>query len=277
MSDVEPLPTFASNWDRFTFLLAEYKIPLSVMVLAASIWTAWASPQLPTPPDSAMNASLAAFMLALPTYISGLRIAKYLYPGPPRVKVGFVLPGETFIYDGKKVATELWEEKTVVGPRPLTPDEGMFDYIVTGFEHYEEVDEIEVRGVERADMEPGEAIENAARVDEYYEHHHKIRRSFSRLKAKVLGKATDVHDLTIMSMMAEREQADLAPGVNVTDMIEEMEALGDELPTSPQDSESRDHLDQLDDQLGDLDPADVPGPEPNDATEIPIADGGPQE
>ena len=229
----EPAPTFRNKWDRVTFLLAEYKYPLSVMTLAGAVWAVWATPQLPEIPDSVAAGALASFVLALPTYFFGNVVAKYLYPGPDRVTVGIADPGTNSVYQVKSVHPEAWASKTVVGAPPFTPDEGV-DYVVTRFNFYEEIGEIEVRGCEQADLEPGLAWENATRVDELYEHHHGVRRAFSQLKATVLRYGTEIHDPTLMKEMAEQEDAALAPGVSVTSMIEEMEEEVEDLPEAPE-------------------------------------------
>ena len=228
----EPMPTFASNRDRVTYLLAEYKIPLSVMALAASIWLVFFTPQLPTPPQTWLDFSLAWFLLALPAFIFCKVVVKRLH-SPEFVNVGIADPGENLIYDGKKVPPEVWAEKTVVGSNPLAPDDGMFDYVVTRFNWYGDIGELEVRGCERADMDPAEALENATRVDEYYEHMHDVRRAYSRLKSTVLRKCTEIHDATIMTMMTEEEGAKLAPNVEITRLIQDLEKTTEELPDAP--------------------------------------------
>ena len=228
----EPMPTFADNRDRITYLLSEYRIPLSVMILASGFWAAWASPQLPQLPEAAMDFATAWFLLALPSFVVCRKIVSWLY-APEWINVGICDPGETIIYDGKKVPPDVWDAKTVVGSRPLQPDDGMFDFIVTRFNWYDDIDELEVRGVERADMGPAEALENATRVDEYYEHMHEVRRRYARLKATVARTATEIHDSATMSMIEEREKAELIPGVSVTAELDKAAERADEIPDGP--------------------------------------------
>jgi hypothetical protein len=256
----EPLPTFASNKDRLTYLLAEYRVPLSVMILAAGVWVSWARPELPTPPQTLVDFSVASFIIALPAYVFGIQVAKYLH-AKGGVTVGIADPGTNGedggpgLYDAKRVPTELWESKTVVGAPPMQPDEG-FDYVVTRLNWYEEIGELEVRGVDQAAMEPGEAWENAKRVDEVFLHHQSIRRAYSNLKATVHSYATDIHDATIMMMMSESEKAKLAPEVSVTTLIEEMEEDVEDLPSGPKNDHDPQHarvhgLDEFDGDLPD--------------------------
>jgi len=262
----QPMPTFADNRDRLTYLLSEYRIPLTVTFLAAGIWVIWAQPQLPEPPDAAVGFMTAWILLAFPAFIVARKTAQWLY-SPDWVDVGICDPGETVIYDGKKVPPDVWEDKTVVGSRPLQPDEGMYDYIVTRFNWYDDISELEVRGVERSDMGPAEALENATRVDEYYEHMHSVRRKYARLKATVARTATEIHDSATMSMIEEREKAELVPGVSVTDELEKAaEKAETDIPDGPGPADDapqhvrRNGLDEYDGEL------------PNGGVEVPVDD-----
>lgn len=230
MSNV--LPTFRDNRDRIVYLLAEYKLPIAITALAAGVWVVAYTPQLPEIPPEALWFSGGWAILALPGYAFGLRVARYLYD-PPWVRVAVADPGTEEVYDAKKVPPDLWEDKTVVGASPLRPDDGPFDYVVTRWNYYEGIGELEVRGCERADMTPGEALETKERVDEYYEEHHTLKRQYSRLKATIATKATEIHDLTLMQITAQREEAELAIDHSISDLIEEMEAEVEDLPDGP--------------------------------------------
>lgn len=235
----DTMPTFRSNRDRLTYLLAEFKIPLTVMAVALLVILAFATPQVPSPPPGAVYFSVSALLLALPTYIAGLKISQYLWPGPDRVTVGVADPGtagsETELtgeYEKYGVLPDCWNDRTEVGTSAMEPADGT-DYVVTRFNWYEEIGELEVRGAEQADLEPGEAWVNADRVDDLYEHHQTIKRKYSLLKSKVSVLLTDVHDISIMQEIGEHEKADLIPGITVTDRIESLEDEIDGLPDGP--------------------------------------------
>jgi hypothetical protein len=273
-------PTFASNKDRVVYLLGEYRIPLSVMILAAGIWFSWANPQLPEPPQELVDVSIACFILALPTYGFGLHVARYLFD-PPGIVVAVADPGTNgddgppAKYELQRVPAEIWENKSVVGASPLVPDEGA-DYVVTRFNWYEDIGELEVRGCDQEDLSPGDAWENAKRVDEVYLYHHEVRRAYSQLKATVHRYATEIHDATMMTLLAESEDATLAEGVSVNSLIEEMEEEVGDLPEGPENDHDPQHarvwgMDEMD--LGGLDA------EPDDAvtmTSQPIRNDGGQ-
>lgn len=267
MRDDETLPTFASNRDRIVFLLGEYKIPITTTALAGGVWAAWASPQIPSPPPSSGPFALAWLLLSFPAFVVAAKFVGWLF-SPDYVKVGVCKPGEEVIYDGWKVPPEIWAEASVVGARPLEADSGMFDYVVTAFEFYDDLGELEVRGCERSDMQPSEALENATRVDEYYEHMHDVRRRYARLKATVARTATEIHDSAVMGMVEERERADLIPGVSITEELDRAADEADEVPDGPGPMDDdpqhvrRHGLDRFDGEL----------PPRGDGVEVPVDD-----
>jgi hypothetical protein len=239
-------PTFASNKDRVVYLLAEYRVPLSVMILAAGVWFSWARPEIPTPPQELVDVSIACMILALPVYGFGLHVSKYLFD-PPGITVGVADPGtngedgEPSEYRVKRVPAQIWQDKTVTGANPLVPNEGV-DFVVTRFNWYEDIRELEVRGCDQEDLPPGDAWENAKRVDEIYLYHHEIRRAYSQLKASVHRYATEIHDATMMTLLAEQEDARLAEGVSVNSLIEDMEDEVGDLPDGPESDHDPQHV-----------------------------------
>lgn len=249
----EYLPTFSDNKDRIVYLLGEYRVTVSLAGLAVTIWLVFFPPSMPSI-DPRIGWFLFGFaLLLIPGWFIGTRIADWLYePDLVRVAVCDDDPdGEE--YTAYRVPPALWESKTVVGASPLRPENGQFDYVVTRWNYYEGINEIEVRGAERADLTPGEALETKERVDEYYEHHHELKRQYSRLKATLQDKITEVHDLTIMRMMEEREEADLAVDKTVTGIIDDMEQAVGDLPDGPAD-DSRNYGEKwLGDDLDTLD------------------------
>lgn len=270
----DPAPTFSNGWDRVTFLLAEYKFPLTVMILAAGVWAAYATPQIPQPPEWTVNFSVAGFLMALPTWIVGAKISAYLYPEPDYVKVGVANPGEhgdndrTGEYRVKKVLPDVWAGRTESKNSALRPKEGV-DFVVTAFNWMEDIGELEVRGCEQADLPPADAWTNANRVETVYREYSSVKRMYSSLKGRVNDLATDVHDITIMEQIAEKEKAELSPGVSITDEIEGLEREVEDLPegagndglTPEQRSRGVDGvLESVDDAFDEL-RADAGGPE----------------
>lgn len=265
MSD--PAPTFASNKDRIVWLLGEWKWPLLAVVGGLIVVYSWRRPDLPVPAWAGWFA-VCWTLLALPAWPFCLSQVRKVAGDPPGVKVGVVDPGhinETqdvesgLRADGKFVPEATWNNNTtVVGPSPIKTDDGNLDFIVTRWNWMDAVGELEVRGAERSELDPAEVLTNTERVDEYYRFHHQFRRAFTRLKANVASKITEVHDATAMRILGEAEAVELVEGVGVLDDLEEAELDNMDLPDEPKKPAAKSHLERLDDQLGDLDPAAIP-------------------
>lgn len=263
-----PNPTFASNKDRAVYLIVEFKWPLLAVLLASGVWAAFFLEQLPTPPKEALTFSLAWGLLAFPSYIYGSRIAKWLH-SLNWVKVGIVDGGGDEgrpVSGSKRVPPETWQARTETGASALeTRDDpkSNHDFVVQKFEYYEDIGELEVRGFDRADMDPDEQFSSARKVDEYYQYHHTVRRLYTNLKGRVHDKISQVHDATVMSMLSERERTEVNLDVTVTGLIDDLEDELEDLPDSPgRDTRPEParyyDIDTMDD-LGDLESD--PGPE----------------
>jgi hypothetical protein len=254
MSD--PAPTFADNRDRITYLLAEYKVPIALVVVAGMIWMAAFTPSIPEPPEALLAGTAAAGLLAFPAFFLAKVVVGWFdtFDG---YRVGVSHPGTEPIHQVWKVPSEIWDAAEIDDARPY-PDVDGVDYVVTSFEWVEDIEQLRVRGVDRAEMQPAEAWASADRVDEYYTHYLGTLRSYASLKSRVGKKVTETHDSTIMQMLGERESAELSPGVDVTDLIEEIESdEEDELPEPPGEYEDE-----------------LPGPDMGMGEPEAIADGG---
>jgi len=251
LPDSELLPAFPNDRDRVTYLLAKYRIPITITVLAGGVWFAALEPSLPTPTERQQAFATAWGILAVPTYWVGLKIADYLY-SEDWAFVGVTDPGEQERYDLRKVPPDLWEEATINGPTPLEPDEGKADYVVTRYQYYEELDELEVRGVPKSGMTPAEATRYETRVDQYYDHYVGVLEAYAKLKSSMAEQATRIHDETLMQMVETREDADMVPGASVTDQIAGIEEQLDDIPNGPMD-DLPEQTTVLDEELGDID------------------------
>lgn len=263
MSEPNPIPTFRSNKDRAVYLLVEYKWPLLAVMIAGGIWAAFFLDRVPTPPASWLHFSLSWGLLAFPAFIFCMRVAKYLH-SRNWVSVGIVDGGGEDglpVSGSQNVPPETWASRTETGASALEvrdDPKSNHDYLVQKFEYYEDIGELEVRGFDRADMDPDEQFATARKVDEYYEHHHVVRRLYTNLKGRVHDKISQVHDATVMGMLAERERSELDLDVQVTDLIDELEDNMEELPDAPgRDSrpepQKRYDIETVDDDLGGLD------------------------
>lgn len=233
-----------------------YRVPLGVTLVAVGVLVAGDIAELPSPPPWMIPYAASASLLAIPSYALMDWLVKKLHPGPETVTVGVADPGpqeqeEIGLYTIHNVAPRLWEERDVVGYPPLPDPEGPCDYLVTSYQYYAEIEQVEVRGAEWSDMTPAEAWEHAEQVQEYYDNHHTVRRKYSRLKATVSRFLTEVHDATLLGELEEQEEAELLPDVSVLELVEEMEDRVDGLPEGP--SESMSTQEQRKRGIGELD------------------------
>lgn len=248
-----------------------WRWPLSIMLVATVILASTMTGSLPEPPGWVLAFAGASWLIAFPSYAVGRWTAKLLHPGPETVTVGIADPGtndedgrETAgEYDLVEVSPEIWAGRNVVGYPALRDPEGPADYLVTRLRWYEDISQLEIRGSEWSDMTPGEAWEHAERVDEYYDHHHVVRRKYSRLKATVAKYATEIHDATLLGEIEQMEDVELIPGVSVVDRIDEMEKSVDGLPTGPAPSSSTQEQRRRG-VMGELDENLIPGEQGDD-------------
>lgn len=275
-----PVPTFRDNKDRAVYLLAEFKWPILAVTIALGIWAAFFVDKVPTPPQSWLDFAAAWGLLAFPLFIYGRRLAKWLYHRN-WVTVGIIDGSEEKPVSGSvRVPPDTWQERTETGASALDTtdsDWSNHDFVVQKFNWYEDVGELEIRGFARADMDPDQQFTSAKKVGEYYEYHHVVRRLYTNLKERVHDKISEVHDATMMQMLAERERGETNLDVQVTDLIHELEDEMEDLPdapgrdTRPEPQKFHD-IETMDDIGTDID---IPEPSGVDQTNPqPATDGG---
>ena len=139
-----PTPTFQTNRDRLTYLLAEYKLLVTGMVLGAIGLVAYYQPQLPTPPEWIAGVLVGWLLLGVPCYLVGAKIARWLRRRD-RVAVHHVDATDDIVQK-HYVPPETWREKEIEGPDPY-PINGGSAWAVREYEYLEDVDELRVKGV----------------------------------------------------------------------------------------------------------------------------------
>jgi len=75
---MKPAPTFQNNRDRLVYLLAEYKLLIGGMLVGAAVLFAYYQPQLPTLPTWIPAIAVGWLVLAIPCYLVGAKIARWL-------------------------------------------------------------------------------------------------------------------------------------------------------------------------------------------------------
>lgn len=271
-----PAPTWATNTDRVVYLLVEYRTPISIVVLAAGIWTSFFVQTVPSPPGWLLPVIASVAVLGIPSYFVMLWMFRRLH-SPSGVMVGVVDPGDPEIDDqpevvgGVEVPPDMWSARDETGFTAMeVPDAGSetvgsFDFLVTRFNHMDSLGQIEVRGCEQSTLSPAQRATNAKHAEEVYEHMHTVRRKYANLKATLHGRATDLHDAVVMSLMLEGERAELVPEAQPTKQIEEMEQAVDGLPDAPESDPEPPEARAM--GMGQLDADELPGPGTYDGPE----------
>ncbi|MBO4249272.1 hypothetical protein IL252_15765 [Halomicrobium sp. IBSBa] len=139
-----PTPTFQTNRDRLTWLLGEYKLLVSGMILGAFGLVIYYQPQLPTPPAWIAGVLVGWLLLGVPCYLVGAKIARWLR-NRNWIEVHHVNAAEDTVQK-HYVPPELWREKEIVGPDPY-PINGGSAWAVREYEYLDDIEQVRVRGV----------------------------------------------------------------------------------------------------------------------------------
>ncbi|MEA5386924.1 hypothetical protein VB773_13220 [Haloarculaceae archaeon H-GB2-1] len=137
-------PTFATNRDRLTYLLGEYKLLVTGLLLGGLALVAYYRPEFPTLPVWVPAVAVGWLLLGVPCYLVGLKIARWLRTRN-WVEVHHVNAVEDTV-EKWVVPPEMWREKEVDGPDPY-PVNGGSAWAVRDFEYLDDLDRLEVRGV----------------------------------------------------------------------------------------------------------------------------------
>jgi hypothetical protein len=139
-----PAPTFQNNRDRLTYLLAEYKILVGGMAIAAVLLVLYYQPQAPTLPTWIPALLVGWLVLAIPCFLVGRKIAVWLR-NRRWIQVHHVNAVEDVV-EKHNVPPEIWQNKTVEGPDPY-PVNGGSAWAVREYEWLDDVEELRVKGV----------------------------------------------------------------------------------------------------------------------------------
>jgi hypothetical protein len=139
-------PTFQNNRDRLTYLLAEYRVFIALVAVCALGLVAYYQPQAPSLPLWIPAVLIAALLLALPCFIAGLKIVRWLRDRF-RVEVHHVNAVEDTVQK-YYVPPKIWQNKEIPedAPDPY-PINGGSAWAVRQYEYLEDVEQLRVEGV----------------------------------------------------------------------------------------------------------------------------------
>lgn len=142
------LSTTFGDWrDRVTYVLAEAQLLVTGVLVSIGLALAWFNPQLPGIPGWASDLFIGWLVLAPPSFIVGLRFARWL-----RSRLWPTVYHTNAVDDVRQkyhVPPDIWEEKNVNGAAPHRVNDGD-DYEVREFDwapEYGEEGTLTVKGV----------------------------------------------------------------------------------------------------------------------------------
>lgn len=216
MSDLQP--TFAGKWDRLTYLLAEYKVLVSVLFIGAGAWFAYVRPELPsvTVPTWAV-AYIVAFVLAAPiAYPAGLKIVGWLR-SRNRVTVHHVNAVEDAV-EKYLVAPETWASKTVEGADPYPINDGEA-WAVREFEYHEEPADLVVTGVWLSSTADTELLTSKNHMEEIHGWLVGKYRELASVRDRISRLSVEIQESIINASAEARERGEMIEPTAVEEAV----------------------------------------------------------
>lgn len=213
-------PTFGSKWDRLTYLLSVYRMPLAVVAAAAVISWAAFDASLPTPPGWLIDFIVPAGILAVPAYFGWRVVAKKVvakisvkvieYNGPMQDDRAFQVPPRTW---------KARETGTIDAYRPPGGDV----YKVSDLEWMDDVGQLRVEGVWPSVADPNDVYKSQARFDRVFIDLLKELMKAQAFSATVAEKGVEIYDESTKEQVTLIENGVLPDGVDAAEKIEELE------------------------------------------------------
>lgn len=248
-------PTFSNRWDRLTFLLAEFKVLVSGLIIGAGAWLIYVEPSLPTLPPWVGATAIFWTVSGLPMYLVGVKFAQWLRRRN-RVTVFHIdarqESEEASETDVEKylVSPETWADKTVEDVDPYALNGGTA-WGVQEFEHHEDTDKLIVKGVWLSEAQDAKMMSSRRHVDEVHDFLLNEYRRLSSVRDRVSRLGVEVQERVINASAAARERGEMLDTTAVKDAVD---AATEDVP-DPKDPPALKDLDaHPDDPIGDLSP-----------------------
>lgn len=246
-------PTFSNRWDRLTYLLAEYKVLVSGLIIGAGAWIVYAEPSLPNLPPWVGATALFWTLSGLPMYLVGVKFASWLRRRN-RVTV-FHIDARDENGSGKDVekylvSPETWADKKVEGPDPY-PMNGGDAWGVQSFEYHEDTTRLIVSGVWLAEAQDAKLLTSRRHVDEIHDFLLGKYRELSSVRDRVSRLGIEVQERVINASAAARERGEMLDTQAVADAVEQ---ATEDVPEPENPPTLQDLGAHPDDPIGDLSP-----------------------
>lgn len=225
-------PTFDNRRDRVVYLLAEYKLLLGLLFVAAGLVVGLTDAKVSVPPW-VWSVAAAAALLAVPGFIAGKRVAEWLRKRN-WVDVHHINAVEDTV-EKWQVPPRIWEEKTVEGPPPW-PVNGSSAWAVREFDWQEGTDRLTVRGVWLSELSDDKLYTSQQQVKDLHGWMLQKYLELLSLRDRVSKMALEVEEDTINASAEAMEKGTMLEADSVKTAWEEaksdVEDLSDEdMPT----------------------------------------------
>lgn len=211
---------FSSAADRFTYLLSQYRVPVTLSVLAGAILVGSGRWRLPQAPSWMTEALIPIVILAIPTYAIWRSISQKVvnrdsvtvleYGGPaddPRVW---------------RVPPETWANRTVEGSVDAhRPDSGSV-WKAYSVEWMDDISELRVRGVWTDLASPGELFASQKKFNAIYTDMTAAMIQSSALTARVSEAGVSMYDQALVDILEMSENGRLPEGIAPSEIIDDL-------------------------------------------------------
>jgi hypothetical protein len=224
-------PTFASWWDRLTYLVTQAQFLVAAALVALGVGLAVYQPTLPRAPPWLVDLLAATLILGPPLFIAGLKFATWLRTRE-YVEV-YHVNGLRNTREKYLVAPDVWAAKKVLKHSPnLVNDNGAFE--VRHFEYQDDVDQLEVDGTWPGQVKDGDLVTYQSHFEEVHDTLLDSHRTLKRLRAKWHRMALDMEGRVLNSQAEAAERGvmlDQSAAKEIYDDVKEVaEADDEELP-----------------------------------------------
>lgn len=258
-----PTPTFESGWDRATYLLAEYKLLISGLLLGVLGLVVYYSPSLPELPGWVGAVLVAWVLLGIPCWMVGMRIVKWLRKRN-RVTVFHI----NAVEDEREkwlVPPAIWQDKKVEDGEPaLVNDNGAFE--VREFDWQDDAERLVVAGTWMGEATDSQLVTDRRHMKAIHDYLLDAFEQLLQLRATWSDQSIELEGRVLQDAAEARERGQM---LNKTSAADVWENYVDDVEM---DDDPPELIDQIEDQANTT--LDEPlGPEDVD----PLGDGTGQE
>ena len=206
MPEMDVPPRFSGKWDRATYLLDSYKLPITaaLLVVGVIVWMdglpavevpAWVRPL-----------GLGIIYGAIPAYVVGLWIVSKFFPDPREEVIELNLNDDgAIVARSWFVPSDVWDNRQQ-GERPvLNPDLGA-EAVCSELENLSDINRVSVEGANEELANPVSIVSRQSRLEQVEETLLDKAEDYDKLEATVRTRALDIQSENIHALLAAVEQ-----------------------------------------------------------------------